>query len=293
MMRTEHFYSNYDSSFPDKPGKRRPSVRKRKKRRFTRLRFVLSMLFLILLLSAFSSMILSRTTKVGTHLLSLFSVSATDQVRHYADTHGLTLNDYPQNLIDLYARNSETKDFVLEYPLQKDRTPTVNLGNLNTSSVPLLMQWDQQWGYKQYAGDLFGLTGCGPTCLSMVSIYLTENTSMNPSWMADFATSHGYASDGNGSSWTLFSEGAEELGFDVTEIPLDKQRILNNLDVRNPIVAVVGKGDFTSTGHFIVLTGCQSGKIKVNDPNSKANSEKLWDFDRLKGQIRNLWVIRN
>ncbi len=31
---------------------------------------------------------------------------------------------------------------------------------------------------------------------------------------------------------------------------------------------------------------------KVNDPNSKARSEKLWDLASIKGQIRNLWVCQ-
>lgn len=29
----------------------------------------------------------------------------------------------------------------------------------------------------------------------------------------------------------------------------------------------------------------------VNDPNRKRNSEKLWDYDTLDGQIRNLWEL--
>lgn len=79
----------------------------------------------------------------------------------------------------------------------------------------------------------------------------------------------------------------------MTEIPLDEQRIINNLQVGNPIVAVMGPGDFTSSGHFIIFTGYEDGKLKVNDPNSKANSEKLWDFSKIQGQIKDLWVFRN
>lgn len=50
-------------------------------------------------------------------------------------------------------------------------------------------------------------------------------------------------------------------------------------------------GDFTTTGHFIVLTGAEDGRIRVNDPNSRKRSEKLWDYDRLEYQINNLWVF--
>ena len=79
---------------------------------------------------------------------------------------------------------------------------------------------------------------------------------------------------------------------DVTEIPLDKNRVFKNLEAGNPIICVMGPGDFTTKGHFIVMVGCEDGKIKVNDPNSKANSEKLWNYDDIYKQIKNLWVLR-
>lgn len=49
-------------------------------------------------------------------------------------------------------------------------------------------------------------------------------------------------------------------------------------------------GNFTTEGHFIVLTGTSDGKIKVNDPNSRARS-KLWDYETIEGQIKNLWAF--
>ena len=82
------------------------------------------------------------------------------------------------------------------------------------------------------------------------------------------------------------------LGLDVIEIPLDVDRIIRNLEVGNPVVCIMGPGDFTSTGHFIVMTGYEDGKIKVNDPNSPDRSNMLWDYDVIKDQIRNLWVCR-
>ena len=53
----------------------------------------------------------------------------------------------------------------------------------------------------------------------------------------------------------------------------------------------MGPGAFTTTGHFIVLTGCEDGMIRVNDPNSRKNSEKLWTYEEIAGSIRNLWTI--
>ena len=98
--------------------------------------------------------------------------------------------------------------------------------------------------------------------------------------------------DGNGSSWTLISVGGKQLGLDVVEIPLDENRIIRNLEVGNPIICVMGPGDFTSTGHFIVMTGYIDGKVRINDPNSTIRSEKLWELSEITDQIRNLWVCR-
>jgi hypothetical protein len=39
------------------------------------------------------------------------------------------------------------------------------------------------------------------------------------------------------------------------------------------------------------MVGYENGMIRVNDPNSIANSQKLWSYEQIEGQIRNLWVI--
>ncbi len=214
-------------------------------------------------------------------------------LKKHASISDLDLSPYTEELVELYKRNPEAEAFVLEYPQKKDQAPVIDLSQYeNTTSVPLLMQWDQRWGYREYSGSLVGLAGCGPTCLSMVAIYLTGETTMNPAWMADFATQHGYVSDGVGSTWTLFSEGGRKLGLEVVELPLDEQRIADNLQAGNPIIVAVGKGDFTASGHFIVMTGYQDGKIQINDPNSRANSKKRWAYSDIKNQIMNLWAFQ-
>lgn len=219
--------------------------------------------------------------------------SAKDVIKNYAEKHGYTLEDYPENIQKLFERNKETKDFVLKYPEKKGKAYDIDFSKYKkTTEVPLFMQWDQRWGYYTYAGDCMGITGCGPTCLSMVAVYVTGNIKYTPKMIADFAMKNGYADEENGSAWSLISEGGKQLGMQVIEIPLDEQRVKDNLEVGNPIICVVGPGDFTTQGHFIVLTKYKDGKVSVNDPNSKANSNKQWVFEDIKDQIKNLWVLR-
>ena len=212
----------------------------------------------------------------------------------FAEENGLQLSDYPEELRELLQRNPETEEFVLHYPLDKDSEVHVDLSRYDrTDGVPLFLQWDRQWGFLDYGSKPAALTGCGPTCLSMAAWYLTGDDSFSPDRMMEFAEKNGYYSPGSGSSWTLISEGAVKLGFDVTEIPLVKSRIFDNLEVGNPIICAMGPGDFTSSGHYIVLVGVEDGLLRVNDPNSRENSGKLWAFEDIESQFRNLWVIRN
>ena len=219
--------------------------------------------------------------------------AAGEAVWAYAQEHDIPFRSYPESLINLLERNPETEQFVMEYPIYKDKIQKVDLSQYeNCDGVPLFMQWDQQWGYLTYGSDVAGLTACGPVCLSMAAWYLTQDDAYAPDKIIQFALENGYYSAGNGSSWTLISEGGVKLGFDVTELPLDENRIVKNLEVGNPVICAMGPGDFTTAGHYIVLVGVQDGMIQVNDPNSRENSEKLWTYEQLKGQIRNIWAIR-
>ena len=212
------------------------------------------------------------------------------KVKAYAEEIGIFYCKYPESLIELLERNPETEDFVLNYPFRGDVAVEAFAPD-RAEGVPLLMQWDKRWGYLKYGSDVVGITGCGPLCLSMAGYYVTGSDEFAPENMVAFARKNGYYSAGNGSSWTLISEGGVKLGLKVTEIPLVKKKILDNLDAGNPIICAMGKGDFTTTGHYIVLVGVEDGLLRVNDPNSYANSEKLWSYEQLESQFRNLWVI--
>jgi hypothetical protein len=211
------------------------------------------------------------------------------KVKIYAETMGISYGEYPESLIELFDRNPETEDFVLNYPFREETD--IDLSAYALDAVPLFLQWDPMWGYEKYGSDVIGITGCGPTCLAMAGWYLTRDDIMNPAYIARFAQQGGYYEKGYGSSWTLISEGSEKLGLSAKELPLVKKKMVNALEAGHPVILAVGKGDFTTTGHYIVLTGTEDGKFRLNDPNSRANSARLWSYEELEGQIRNIWEV--
>lgn len=210
-------------------------------------------------------------------------------IKAYAEASGISYGEYPISLIELFERNPETEDFVLNYPFRKDITP--DLSQYDTDTVPLFLQWDPAWGYEKYGSDMIAITGCGPTCLAMVGYHLTGDGTMTPDKIAEFAQKGGYYEPGYGSSWTLISQGAGELGLKATELPLVKGKIDKALESGKPVILAMGPGDFTTTGHYIVLTAVEEEGYRVNDPNSRINSAKHWTYEELEHQIRNIWAI--
>ena len=53
--------------------------------------------------------------------------------------------------------------------------------------IPLLLQWDKRWGYAPYGNNNIAISGCAPTCLSMVIVGLTKDTAATPDVVASYA----------------------------------------------------------------------------------------------------------
>ena len=116
----------------------------------------------------------------------------------FAKEHQLELSDWPDNLRELLEKNPEAEEFVLQYPLKKDETPDIDLSEyVGSSEVPLFLQWDERWGYSMYGDNMMGLSGCGPTCLSMVCVYILDDAKYSPLYIADFAQQNGSCVPGN------------------------------------------------------------------------------------------------
>ena len=86
------------------------------------------------------------------------------------------------------------------------------------------------------------------------------------------------------------TEGARALGLNATEVPADEQSIRREIVAGRPIICSMGPGDFTTTGHFIVITDIdQNSNLVVRDPNSPERTAKSWSFDTVLGQCRAMW----
>jgi hypothetical protein len=180
----------------------------------------------------------------------------TDSESGIPEQTGLDAESIPERLLELAEANPETVDFVRQYPELHDLHPEIDLREeAGCGTVPLLLQWDTRWGYETYGDGMIAYTGCGPTCMSMVALYLTGNPDASPLFVAQDAQAAGYYVNGSGTAWSFMSQGAGRYGLRSKELPLSESSMKGALDGGMPIICVVGPGDFTPKGHFLVVIG--------------------------------------
>lgn len=204
------------------------------------------------------------------------------------------LNLYPEEVLVFVTRFPEAMTFAAGYPdyLTTGIRQAVDLtGEVEKGTMPKLIQWDSRWGYNSYGEGMIGYSGCGPTCLSMVSIYLTGYHDNDPLSVATFAADNGYYTKGSGSAWSLMSNACINFGLTSQELPLDESKVIAAVEEGHPVILAMGPGIFTDNGHFIVVCGHTEEGFLIRDPNSPANTESVWEWSAIEDQIKNLWVF--
>lgn len=140
-------------------------------------------------------------------------------------------------------------------------------------------QTDARWGNKMYGrSGTIGDAGCGPTALAIAVASLTNNK-VTPYDVAQWSVANGCRCEGQGSYHSLIPNGGRYYGLTVTSIGRDGKQLVEALQQGKLVIAIMAKGHFTSSGHFIVLRGVtEDGKILVADPASVKRSNKEWDL---------------
>lgn len=215
----------------------------------------------LLILTMFVYIITHPLDQLGT----LFSGNELTKVTQLHDQFSLNQNI---NVNDTGYKESKDVDY---------SGVTFSEGAVN---VEYFNQADKRWADKPYGiTGTIGASGCGPTALAMVVSSLSGKV-INPAEMSEWAYKNGYRCEDNGSYHSLIPGGARHFGLKVEGCSASEpQRLVEAVTDGKLVIAIMGKGHFTQSGHFIVLRGVTSeGKILVADPISKRRSDREWDI---------------
>lgn len=197
---------------------------------------------------------------------------------------------YPEKMLEALANNPEMADFVENYHEKKGQATGGLTDEEKKQEYPLFLQWDPRWGYAEYGDNSnIGLSGCGPTCLSMMLYYLTKDETLTPDKIAAYSLDNGYYLAGTGTLWSLLEELPPLYGVEVSQPEAYQWAMEAELNKGNILICSMGAGDFTVGGHFIVIYGYDENGFKVNDSNCVARSRQSWTFKQIEKQIKHIW----
>lgn len=198
---------------------------------------------------------------------------------------------YSKNMLEHLANNPEMAAYVLG-SLEADGSVTGGFTEKELEKeYPLLLQYDPRWGYFEYGGKEMGLSGCGPTCLAMTVLALTDSEDVTPDKVAAYSMEKGYYVKDVGTAWALMDEYPALYGLTVEHPTLKEESMKAAIDEGKVLICSVKKGVFTAGGHFILIYGYDESGFMVNDPKCVARSNRTWTFDEFGSQLKRIWAI--
>ena len=146
-----------------------------------------------------------------------------------------------------------------------------------------------------------GRAGCGPTAMAMV-LATWADPSVNPKTECMWALAHGYKYPNQGTAYTYFKPAAARYGLTCTQItpgyiygnansPYHAQakQALDNGDF---VIACMGKGTWTRSGHYVLVWGIEGNMVYINDPASTSLVRTRGNYLVFKQQVKHYWIIK-
>ena len=166
------------------------------------------------------------------------------------------------------------------------------------------LQTDPRWGSLDYSATgektTIGASGCGPTAMAMV-LATWADPNVNPKTECAWALAHGYKAPHQGTYYGYFEPAGARYGLEVYR--LNYSNIYGNtktayhaqakdaLDRGDLVIACMGKGNWTSSGHYVLVYGVDGDTIYINDPASTKKVRTQGSYTLFKQQVKYYWVI--
>lgn len=166
------------------------------------------------------------------------------------------------------------------------------------------LQTDPKWKNHNYSAKgekkTIGSAGCGVTVAAMV-IATLKDKNVTPVTTAEWSMAHGYKALNQGTYYTYFVPQFNQYGIKCKQLNTSNlygkssssahTEALNALKRGDWVIAVMGKGHWTQSGHFILLYKYENEYIYVNDPASTKADRIKNTWDLLAKQVKYLWTV--
>ena len=166
------------------------------------------------------------------------------------------------------------------------------------------LQTDPRWAGKDYSAKgektTIGASGCGPTAMAMV-LATWADKNVTPATECAWALAHGYKAPRQGTYYGYFPPAAARYGLTCRQ--LNWTSLYGNaastyhtqakaaLDRGCLVIACMGKGLWTSSGHFVLVWKIAGNVVYINDPASTRADRIRGDYNLFRSQVKYYFVI--
>lgn len=170
------------------------------------------------------------------------------------------------------------------------------------------MQTDPQWKNNDYSAKgestTIGRAGCGVTCAAMVIASLKDE-SVTPATTAKWSLAHGYKALRSGTYYSYFVPQLKAYGIGCRQMnqinnyhhtgqATLRASVTTRLKQGYWIIACMGKGTWTSSGHYVLAYGISpGGKVLINDPASVALNRVQGNLQTFLNEAKYFWLVEN
>mgnify|MGYP002766470966 FL=1 len=168
------------------------------------------------------------------------------------------------------------------------------------------LQTDPRWANVDYSAKgektTIGKSGCGPTAMAMV-LATWADKSVTPKSECAWALAHGYKAPHQGTYYGYFAPAAKRFG--LTCKMLNGASIYGKpnspyhaqakaaVDQGDLVIACMGRGLWTSSGHFVLVWKITGNTIYINDPASTRAVRTQGDYALFKSQVKYYFTVKN
>lgn len=166
------------------------------------------------------------------------------------------------------------------------------------------MQTDPRWKSLPYRvpgeSATIGGSGCGPTCAAMLIETLMGRT-FTPPMACEWSVGHGYKALNQGTYYSYFVPQFAEHGITCKRLNTANAYGKPNAAVHDEamrllkegwyIIACMGKGLWTKSGHFVVVWNATDRYVSINDPASRRTDRLCGDMATFRNEVKYYWAV--
>ena len=166
------------------------------------------------------------------------------------------------------------------------------------------LQTDPKWGSLDYSAPgektTIAASGCGPTAMAMV-LATWADPSVTPKTECAWALAHGYKAPHQGTYYGYFEPAGARYGLQMTRLNYASlygnatsayhAQVKDALDRGELVIACMGPGNWTSSGHYVLAWKIDGDTIYINDPASTKAARTKGSYSLFRQQVKYYWVI--